>query len=194
MQDLFPQHFAMTFLGFATGLRPSSLRPLRRRGPSSDVLWEENRIRVRRSQTRGEKVLNSTKQRTRYGIEVPPEVMQILRWHVETQIGTPEQQDSELLFPAVTGGFRAVTALVKPFRGVAKAMKLGFNFTPRGMRRTFNDLARTACIEAVVTRSISGHLTERMQQHYSTVRGPEQREGIAKVVDLMTRRKNAAGE
>jgi integrase len=192
MQDLFPQHFAMTFLGFATGLRPSSMRPLRRKGPSSDVLWDENRIRVRRSQTRGEKVLNSTKQRTRYGIEVPPEVMDVLRWHVETQIGTPEQQDSELLFPAVTGGFRAVTALVKPFRGVAKAMKLGFNFTPRGMRRTFNDLARTACIEAVVTRSISGHLTERMQEHYSTVRGPEQREGIAKVVDLMTRRKKDA--
>ena len=71
-------------------------------------------------------------------------------------------------------------------------MKLGFTFTPRGMRRTFNDLARTARIEAIVTRSISGHLTERMQEHYSTVRGPEQRDGIAKVVDLMTRRKEAA--
>jgi hypothetical protein len=53
-------------------------------------------------------------------------------------------------------------------------------------RRTFNDLARAASIEAIVTRSISGHLTERMHEHYSTVRGPEQREGIARVLHLMT--------
>jgi hypothetical protein len=54
------------------------------------------------------------------------------------------------------------------------------------MRRTFNDLMRTAQVEAIVTRSISGHLTERMQDHYSTVSGAEQRASIAKVIDLMT--------
>ncbi|HEX3854709.1 MAG TPA: hypothetical protein VHW01_27285 [Polyangiaceae bacterium] len=32
LRELHPQHYAMAFLGFATGLRPSSLRPLRRRG------------------------------------------------------------------------------------------------------------------------------------------------------------------
>jgi hypothetical protein len=32
MRDLHPQHYAMTYLGLATGLRPSSLRPLRRSG------------------------------------------------------------------------------------------------------------------------------------------------------------------
>jgi hypothetical protein len=73
-------------------------------------------------------------------------------------------------------------------------MKLGFTFTPRGMRRTFNDLARAASMEAIVTRSISGHLTEQMQNHYSTVRGPEQRAGIARVVDLMTSTSTPAPE
>jgi hypothetical protein len=87
---------------------------------------------------------------------------------------------------AATGDFRAVTSLSKPFKAVAEDMKLGFTFTPRGMRRTFNDLARAASLEAIVTRSISGHLTEQMQNHYSTVRGPEQRDGISRVVDLMT--------
>jgi hypothetical protein len=52
------------------------------------------------------------------------------------------------------------------------------------MRRTFNDLARAAKVEALVTRSISGHLTERMQHHYSTVRPDEQRESIARVIEL----------
>jgi hypothetical protein len=36
----------------------------------------------------------------------------------------------------------------------------------------------------VVTRSISGHLTEGMQRHHSTVSGDEQRQALAKVIDL----------
>jgi integrase len=186
MREMFPQHYAMTFLGFATGLRPSSLRPLRRSGASADVQWDKNRILVRRSQTGPNEVKETTKQKVRYRIEVPPEVMQVLRWHVQTQLDTPEQQGSELLFPSVKGEFRAVTSLCKPFAAVAKDIKLPFVFSPRGMRRTFNDLARASNVEAIVTRSISGHLTEEMQNHYSTVRGPEQRDGISRVVDLMT--------
>jgi hypothetical protein len=52
------------------------------------------------------------------------------------------------------------------------------------MRRTFQDLARAAEVRDIVTRSISGHSTEAMQRHYSTVSGKEQREGLAKVVEL----------
>ena len=36
-----------------------------------------------------------------------------------------------------------------------------------------------------VTRSISGHATTTMHQHYSTVSGDEVRSGLAKVVDLL---------
>jgi len=75
--------------------------------------------------------------------------------------------------------------LNKPFAAVSEAIELGYAFTQSSMRRTFNDLMRTAHVEAIVTRSISGHLTERMQEHYSTVSGAEQRASIAKVIDLM---------
>lgn len=181
----YPQHFAMFFLGLATGLRPSSLRPLRRTGESADVLWKENRILVRRSQTLGEEVMATTKQKKRYSITLPDKVMEVLRWHVETQLDTPEQKESELLFPSVTGGYRSPGVLNKPFADVSDAIGLGFTLTQRGLRRTFNDLARAAKVEDLVTRSISGHLTERMQHHYSTVRGTEQREGIARVINLL---------
>lgn len=40
-----PEHYAMVY----TGLRPSSLRSLRRRGVEADVDWETGRLRVRRS-------------------------------------------------------------------------------------------------------------------------------------------------
>src|SRR5262245_7546830 len=53
MKELWPQHYAMCVLGFCCGLRPSSLRPLRRKGPKADVDWEKRILRIRRSHTRG---------------------------------------------------------------------------------------------------------------------------------------------
>jgi integrase len=193
MRELYPQHFAMTFCGFATGLRPSSLRPLRRRGPMADVLWDQGRLLVRRSQTLGDEVMNTTKQGKRYSITVPQELMAVLEWHVRTQLTTPEQEDSDLLFPSVKGSYRAPAVLNKPFADVCEAMGLGRHFSQRGLRRTFNDLARAAEVESVVTRSISGHLTEQMQLHYSTVNPDEQRRSIGKVIDLMQVREQRAG-
>ncbi len=181
MRRLYPQHYAMVFLGFATGLRPSSLRPLRRNGPEADVLWDESRLRVRRSQTRGERVMQSTKTGKRYSVHLPEGVMDVLRWHVETQLSTDEMKASELLFPATNGKFRAPSVLNKPFKEVADRIGLAYPLSQRGMRRTFQDLARAAEVEDVVTRSISGHSTAQMQTLYSSVSANEQREGLSRV-------------
>jgi len=83
--------------------------------------------------------------------------------------------------------------LNKPFADVCEAMGLGRHFSQRGLRRTFNDLARAAEVESVVTRSISGHLTEQMQLHYSTVNPDEQKRSIGKVIDLMQVKAQRAG-
>jgi hypothetical protein len=119
MLKFYPQLFAMTLMGFTTGLRASSLRPLRRRGSTPDVLWESGVLLVRQSHTRGSEVMASTKQKTRYRISLPAELMDVLRWHVANLAPGP-QQDSDLLFPATTGGFRAASVLDRPFRVVAK--------------------------------------------------------------------------
>ncbi len=84
--------------------------------------------------------------------------------------------------------------LNKPFSDVVEETGLGKRFTQRGLRRTFNDLARAARVDALVTRSISGHLTEKMQQHYSTVNSDEQRQGIAKVIELTKARAKRQAE
>jgi hypothetical protein len=86
-----------------------------------------------------------------------------------------------LLFPSKTGGFRYGSVLDKPFQGVCNERGFSKRFTPRGMRRTFQDIARAANISDVVTRSISGHLTERMHHHYSTVAGIEQQASLSKI-------------
>jgi hypothetical protein len=95
-------------------------------------------------------------------------------------------RESELLFPAVTGGFRARSCLDKPFAAVCEKIKLAYRFTPRGMRRTYQDLARAAGIHDAVTRAISGHATTEMQLHYSTARGSEVKQALAKVANIAT--------
>jgi integrase len=185
MKEEFPAQYAMTFLGFATGLRPSSMRPLRRSGATPDVLWDDGVILVRQSHTLKDELMKTTKTGLRQRITVPPQVMDVLRWHTQSQLTTPEQKASELLFPAEDGSFRSPSFLKKAFPIVGGLIGLKKKFTPRGMRRTFNDLARTANVEALVTRSISGHLTEQMREHYSTVSPSEQRESIGRVLRLV---------
>lgn len=97
---------------------------------------------VRRSETYG-KAMNMTKTGIRYSVWLPPEAMDVLKWHVESQL-TLVQEESDLLFPSDTGGFRSGSALKKPFGDIVDAMGLGHKLTPRGMRRTFQDLARAA--------------------------------------------------
>ncbi len=173
-----PQHYAMILLGFTTGLRPSSLRPLRRKGPESDIDWEAGRLLVRRSHSRGQLVMNKTKTGVDGSIALAPEVLDVLREHVATLEG--KAAASDLLFPNDAGGLRTRNILVKPFAAIARELGLTFRLTPRGMRRTFQDVARAAGAHDVVTRSISGHQTERMQIHYSTAQEAEQRAAIAK--------------
>jgi integrase len=185
MREAFPGHYAMTFIGFALGKRPSTLRPLRRKGSTPDIHWDTGVLLFRRSNTLGQVVMEGVKTGGEERVQAPEELLEILRWHVETQLRTPAQQASDLLFPALHGGFRTRNVLDKPFRAVVRAVGLEKRVTPRGMRRTFQDLCRAAQVGDLVTRSISGHATEAMQRHYSTVAFDEERRGIASVIHLL---------
>jgi hypothetical protein len=171
MRELHPQHYAMTFLGFAIGARPSTLRPLRRRGPNADLLWDQRLLLLRRSHSLGHEVMDSTKTGLDQEIPLPDVVIQVLKEHAASLEG--RMASSEYLFPSTTGGLRSRSALDKPFRDVMAALKWGLHLTPRAMRRTFQDLARKADVHDLVTRAISGHATERMQRHYSTAQREE---------------------
>jgi len=160
----------MVALGFATGWRPSMMRPLRREGASPDVQREKNVVFARRSQTRGNEVMEATKSSTRFRVTLPIELMSVLSWHADRLPAGP-MRDSELLFPSETGGFRSHTVLDKPFKDVCKHLKLGKRVTPKAMRRTFQDLARRAEVNSLVQRSICGHLTETDPERQRAARG-----------------------
>lgn len=171
MRRKYPQFYAMVLLGFVTGLRPSTLRPLRRRGKECDVLWNDGAILVRRSNSLGKAVMNTTKTSIRYRLGLPPEVMVVLQAHVKAMKGTRKRSD--LLFPSKRAGFMSRSALDKPFAAVSKAIRLPFTLTPRGMRRTFQDLARGAGVSKDLRKAICGHSTDKMSDLYATIRPEE---------------------
>jgi integrase len=182
--EKYPQHFAVILLGSVTGLRPSSLYALRRSGEHADVKWDQGLVLVRRSRGIKGRVMEMAKTNHDQVIKLPDFVMSVLRWHVDKQLVTRDMERSELLFPSETGGFRHNSVLGKPFRSIAKQMGLSKQISPKAMRRSFQDAMREAQVADVVVRSISGHLTEQMQQHYSTARGHEQQAAIARIIRL----------
>jgi hypothetical protein len=60
------------------------------------------------------------------------------------------------------------------------------------MRYTFTDLTRLADVEPVVRRSLVGHVTERMQRHYSHVGLAEKHAAVAGVYQLVALTGSAA--
>jgi len=181
-EELYPQHYAELALGLTTGRRPCELRPLRWKGPTPDLRWDEGELLVRRSQVYGH-ADDRTKTKVRLRIPLPPALMDILKRHAE---GLPEalREKSDLIFPSTTGGFQSPSCLAKPIQRIADAAKVKKRLSPYFMRRTFQDLCRVAQVQDIVARAVSGHATVEMQAHYSTVAGSEVRASIAKVADL----------
>jgi integrase len=148
------------------------------------VKWDEGVLLVRRSQTMGDEVIERTKTRKNQTIYLPAELVEILRWHVEYHIDDGIRGVLGPALPLEVGSYLTRSVLDKPFRRVAKEMKLKKVVTPRCMRRTYQDLARAAKVHDFVTRAISGHATEEMHRHYSTVAANERRAGLALIISI----------
>jgi integrase len=89
------------------------------------------------------------------------------------------------VFPSRAGTLRCPGSLWKAWQGCLDAIGLEKRFTVHGLRRTFNDLARRAGADGIVIRSLTGHVTEKMREHYSTVALDEKRQTAADVVQLV---------
>ena len=88
------------------------------------------------------------------------------------------------MFPSSVGTLRTPNSLAAWDSCLAKA-KITKRFTVHGLRYTFTDLVRLANVDAVVRRALTGHVTEEMQRHYSTVGLDEKRAAIRGVLRLV---------
>ena len=73
----------------------------------------------------------------------------------------------------------------------ASPRRIDKRFTIHGLRYTFTDLVQRANVDAVVRRALTGHVTEEMQRHYSTVGLDEKRAAVAGVLRLVPPESNA---
>jgi integrase len=133
--------------------------------------------------------MNTTKTSLTYKLGLPPEVMNAMKAHAERLRGSRKRSD--LLFPSKRGGLMSRSALDKPFQAISEKIKLRFTLTPRGMRRTYQDVGRAAGIERNVRKAVCGHATDEMSDLYSTVRPDEMRAAVARITRAMTGSKAA---
>ena len=79
------------------------------------------------------------------------------------------------LFPSRNGKLKQPSSLVTAIRESAKDAQLKKRITPHMMRYLFNDVLRLSGVDQVTRRALTGHVTEEMTAHYSTVRLDEKR-------------------
>jgi integrase len=82
--------------------------------------------------------------------------------------------------------------MVGAWRACLEAAGITERFTPRGLRRTFNDMLRRAKVDPVIAKALTGHVTEQMREHYSTVGLDEKRAAVASALRLLPGRGDGA--
>ena len=87
-----------------------------------------------------------------------------------------------LIFPTKTGELHRGTPLANVLRAACKRAGINIRFTPHGLRRTWNNIARQVA-EGMVVRSMIGHADEAMTEHYSMVLDDEKRKAATAVAE-----------
>jgi integrase len=182
MERLSPQHYALVAVLAFTGLRFCHASALR----WEDMGADNGVLRVVRKNIRGRVGPVSRKKRAPREYPLHPNLADILRDHRRRLL---EQQapgvDSGWMFPSEAGGLRTPGGLWKAWRACVKESKIEERFTVHGLRRTFNDLTRRAGVDGVVIKSLTGHVTEKMRTHYSTVGLDEKLAAVSSVHRLV---------
>lgn len=128
-------------------------------GEASALHWDDVRggeARIRFSNDRGRLVTVKTTSSYR-SVPVLPEVAAL--WGVPLAEG--------LVFPTRTGGLHRGCPLRRVLTEACVAAGIP-RITTHGLRRTFNNLARPSCSREVL-KSITGHATDAMTEHYSMI-------------------------
>lgn len=161
----------MVTLAAFTGLRWGELSALR----WGDVDTEAGSIRIRRSNWRGELQTPKTDASVR-SVPLPAPVAAMLE-------ASGRGKDGDLLFPNRQGKLHKGWPLVKVMQRACADAGVQYT-TPHGLRRTFNNLARQVAAAQVV-KSITGHTTDKMLEHYSMVGLDEKAEATRLVLQLV---------
>jgi integrase len=190
MRTHYPQHYALVATLAYTGLRFCHASALRWED------WDEQAgvLRVVRKHFRGEIGPVSRKKRAPKEYPLEPELAEILREHRQRMLRAQAKGlEAGWMFPSAEGTLRTPNSLDRAWAKCLKHAKITKRFTVHGLRYTFTDLVRRANVDAVVRRALTGHVTEEMQRHYSTVGLDEKRAAVAGVLRLVAPARRPGG-
>jgi integrase len=162
-----------------TGLRYGEATALK----WADLDEEVGVIRVRRAQWHG--VVSTTKTGVSRTVPLVTELADALRKHRGRLLARQVDGFGEgWVFPGRSGGLLRPNALGSPLRRALKGCGITKRVSVHGLRRTFNNLSRQVAGE-IVTRSITGHVTTAMTEHYSHVDAREKLAAASKILLLL---------
>jgi integrase len=174
-----PQDYPLALTLGLTGLRFGEASALR----WGDVREDEGLIRVGRSQWKGH--VSTTKTGVVRSVPLVPELATVLRALREEQVAAQHPGLREgWVFSDQGGALLRKNYLRIPLARVVKRVGITRRFTVHGFRRTFNNIARQVAGD-IVTRSITGHVTPAMTEHYSHVGRAEKLAAAGSVVRLV---------
>lgn len=176
MRRQYPQHYALTLVLAFTGLRFCHATALR----FEDIDEANGVLKIKQKQVRGKVGQVSRKKKAPNEIPVVKEILDAIRWHRQTML-TDQHPGlaSGYIFPSSNGKlFLGTNSLKKAWTASLKAAGIAERFTVHGLRKTFNDVTRRAKVDPLVIKSITGHVTEDMREHYSTVDLSEKRQAV----------------
>lgn len=154
-------------------------------GEASALRWDDidearGIIRIRRSNWKGVAVSPKTAKSTR-SVPLPLPVVALLAT-------VSKSKRRGWMFPAkrgeAAGDLIRGTPLRKALDDACTAAGVP-RITPHGLRRTFNNLARQLAAREVV-KAVTGHTTDAMLEHYSSVGDAEKRLLTERVIDAVT--------
>ena len=168
-------------VALSTGVRRGELLGLR----WSDIDEANAVIRIERAQWHG--IVGETKTGNVRTVPLTAELAEVLR-----DLRATTRGGAGWVFANEDGGLLGPCALRFPLRRVLKRAGITKRVSVHGLRRTFNNLSRQVA-GVIVTRAITGHVTEEMTEHYSHVDRAEKLRAADQVVALAGLR-NAAND
>ncbi len=186
-RERWPEHYPLIFTLLVTGARMSQACAMK----WDDIDETAGKIRFRRRRYHdqtypGVKGPTGAARRRVHVVALTPEHAEVLHEHRARLIAGQQRGLGEgWVFPSRTGGLHANSVLDKPFKDILAHLGITKRFTPHGLRRTCTDLTRQVS-SSVVTKAITGHVTDVMHEHYSTVSLGEKRAAMQRVVRLVS--------
>lgn len=184
-EDLYPQHYAIIFMGFATGARFGELTALH----WDDIDEQAGVIHFAHSQYEGYR-RKLTKTHKYIQRPLTDKMLDVLKDHrARLRREDHPAKDSVVVFPArinpkaaVWSGYLSRNALLDAMRRVSSELGLP-RVTPHDMRRTFNTLMLESGISTQLLKAMTGHSTDTMVVHYAHVSRERKAEAVESLLD-----------